>query len=81
MLECRVNFRNRYKNEDLLCPLKCGSLDDQKLILECSEIDVNAIIDQEIPEYEDLFGNDVKKQTKVASILQNRYRKRKKMTS
>ena len=81
MLECRVNFRNRYKNEDLLCPLKCGSLDDQKHILECSEIDVNAIIDQEIPEYEDLFGNDVKKQTKVASILQNKYRKRKKMTS
>ena len=81
MLECRVNFRNRYKNEDLLCPLKCGNLDDQQHLLECSELDVNAVIGQEIPKYEALFGNDVKNQTKVASILENRYKKRKKMIS
>ena len=80
MLECRVNFSNNYQNEDLMCLLYCGELDDQKHILECSKIDDNCIIaGQEASEYEDLFVNDVRKQTRVATILQSRFKKRKKL--
>ena len=78
MLEVKANFRNDTKNEDMSCPLNCKDEDDQKHLLECDQIDANCIIGEDVPKYEDLFGNNVVKQMKIAAMLQSRLQKRKK---
>jgi hypothetical protein len=78
MLEVKTNFRNDTKNEDMSCPLNCKDEDDQKHLLECDQIDANCIIGEDVPKYEDLFGNNVVKQMKIAPMLQSRLQKRKK---
>ena len=79
MLDCRANFGQKYKNDDMNCPLKCETKDTQKHLLECDKIDTNCISSLKIARYEDLFSNDVKKQMKIALMLQDRFNKRKKM--
>ena len=79
MLDVRMNFRNKYKNDDIKCPLKCDTEDDQKHLLECDKIMSNLISTPEIAKYEDLFAKDVTKQITIAGILEEKYKNRKKL--
>ena len=78
MLECRSNFSNQYKSDNLQCPLKCSAEDSQEHLLHCDKIDFTCLTD-DIPEHSDLFAEDVEKQLKVAAILKDRLMKRKKL--
>ena len=81
MLDMKVNFKNR-PHSDLLC-LTCrapDSLDSQQHLLECpSLMDTEVVNQDEVPKYLDLFSNDIKKQTIVASVLEKKFRKRKQL--
>ena len=79
MLDCKTNFSNGYKNEEMNCPLQCQNQDTQKHLLVCGKIDDQCISGLIIPEYDDLFGVNVDKQMKIAAMLQERFLKRKKM--
>ena len=79
MLDCKTNFSNGYKNEEMNCPLQCQHQDTQKHLLVCGKIDDQCISGLTIPEYDDLFGVNVEKQIKIAAMLQERFLKRKKM--
>ena len=57
MVECRTNFSNQYKTDDLKCPLKCSNQDTQEHIIHCDKIDVNCLA-EELPKHSDLFAND-----------------------
>ena len=78
MVECRTNFSNQYKTDDLKCPLKCSDQDTQEHIIHCDKIDINCLA-EELPKHSDLFANDVENQLKVAAILQDRLQRRKKL--
>ena len=82
MLDCKTNFSNGHKNEEINCPLKCQEQDTQKHLLECRKIDPHCTVPcKDVPDYDDLFGVNVDKQMKIASILQERLCKRKKILS
>ena len=50
MLECRSNFSNQYKSDNLQCPLKGSAEDTQEHLLYCDKIDLNCLTD-DIPEH------------------------------
>ena len=82
MLDCKTNFSNGHKNEEMNCPLKCQDQDTQKQLLECRKNDPHCTVHcKDVPDYDDLFGVNVDKQMKIASILQERLCKRKKILS
>ena len=78
-LDCKTNFSNGYKNEEMNCPLQCQNQDTQKHLLVCGKIDDQCISGLIIPEYDDLFGVNVDKQMKIEAMLQERFLKRKKI--
>ena len=76
MLDYKTNFSNGHKNEEMSRP------DTQKHLLECRKIDPHCTVPcKDVPDYDDLFGVNVDKQMKIASILQERLCKRKKILS
>ena len=80
MLEVKCNFKNKYSENDLECPLKCTLNDSQKHLLLCNKLEHHQIIEQ-LPQYEYLFSEHVNKQLKVGKILEERYKIRKKLLS
>ena len=76
MFDVKSNYKNRYP--DLLCPLCCSVSDTQQHLLVCDKL-VDTSIVSRIPEYEDLFANDVSKIIGVASILKSKLTGRQKM--
>ena len=62
-VDCKINFKNRYKDTDVLCPLCEDSEDSQQHMLECEEIrkklKSNAVTQNKI-EYNDLFKDCIK---------------------
>ena len=75
MLDFKINFRKKYS--DLNCPLGCDEPDSQQHGLHCDKIVTNAVDENQSVRYEDLFSNQVKKQTTVAAILKDRMKYRK----
>ena len=69
---CKMNFKNRFKIEDLLCNL-CESEDqDQEHLLQCSvvirKLKSSHVTKQKI-EYEDIYSDNVNKQKEVTSLF------------
>ena len=69
-MNCKNNLKNKYSEDDLLCPL-CGKhLDDQKSMLICEEIR-NRLKTDEIAvnriKYEDIF-DEAKKQKEITAL-------------
>ena len=62
-VDCKINFKNRYKDTDVLCPLCEDSEDSQQHMLKCEEIrkklKSNAVTQNKI-EYNDLFKDCIK---------------------
>ena len=77
MLKVRHNFKNMFR--DLSCPLGCGGDDTQEHILTCTKIVETSVTDGTQIKYEDLFSDNILKQTACATILQRRYNIRKGM--
>ena len=77
MLNVRHNFKNMFR--DLSCPLGCGGDDTQEHILTCTKIVETTVTDGTQIKYEELFSDDILKQTACATILQRRYNIRKGM--
>ena len=78
MLECKLNFRQKYKKDELHCPLQCEELDSQQHLLDCDRIPTQCLSSQNLAEYDDIFTNNVKKQICAAAILNERLKARKK---
>ena len=80
MLDVKCNFKNKYSGNQLECPLKCSLEDTQEHLLLCKKLDLKQITEQ-LPQYEDLFSEDMNKQLKAGKILEERYKRRKKLLS
>ena len=69
-VECKANFKNKYKEGDISYPLCEIHIDDQKNMLQCPEIlkkvKTNEVATYTI-KYEDIFEND-KKQKAIISF-------------
>ena len=82
-VECRANFKNRYRENDIQCQLCMQSCDTQKHILDCSVIQkhiTSNIIEEDKAEYEDLFG-EVRKQKRVTVLFKDLIEIRKKLNT
>ena len=78
MLDVRKNYEGKYK--DLMCPV-CNLVEDtQPHLIECLKLSDNDLVDK-VPEYNDLFGKDLKTKVKTSRILRRRYQKRKEIES
>ena len=70
-VECKANFKNKYKEGDVSCPLCEIHIDDQKNMLQCPEI-LKKVKTNEVAidtiKYEDIFEND-KKQKAITSLF------------
>ena len=75
MINVKSNFKNQFSN-DILCEL-CKSEDDtQEHLISCKTL---FTVENLSVNYEDIFGNDHKKQEKIGTILANLLEKRKKI--
>ena len=75
MLDLKINYKQMYKNEDLMCPLKCIHLDTQKHLLVCPKIESSLVSTSDAPVYEDLFSEEVNKVKSLANILEEKFRR------
>ena len=79
MLNLRGNFKQKYKKNDWNCELGCQIEESQEHLLFCEKLSDSAVSIQQVANYHDLFSNQLEKQLTVASILQERSVRRKKM--
>ena len=69
---CKMNFKNSYGKDDLLCNLCYIENQDQQHMLRCNVLQrklKSSQIAQKKIEYEDLYSNDVYKQKGIASLF------------
>ena len=70
-VDCKANYRNMYKDDDMLCILCKTEYCDQKHILACSVL-LNALQTMETSRskiiYEDIFNEDTSKQKEVTAL-------------
>ena len=70
MYQVRNNFRNNYKEEDILCPICKDSNDTQEHLFDCVTIKAALSDDsQQQSQYIDLFTNDTDNLINVAKKL------------
>ena len=67
MYNVRNNFRNNYKNQNMLCPICADSEDSQEHLFECKPVWDN--LQRSDCKYEDIFSNDCDILLNVATIL------------
>ena len=80
-VDCRMNFKQKYRNQDLQCPLCGDHLDSQQEMLQCKAI-IEKLNTEEIAqshiEYEDIFRND-QKQKAIVTLFKRALEIRKKL--
>ena len=77
MIDLKMNFRNKFRIDDLNCPLKCDEKDSQQHLLLCKKIQTLALSSLDLPEYDHLFSDQVLKQIRIAAVLEEKVRIRK----
>ena len=69
---CKMNFKNKYNQDNLLCDLCCTENQDQKHLLRCKEIE-RKLNSQQLTknrmEYENIYSSDVNKQKEITSLF------------
>ena len=69
---CKMNFKNKYNQDNLLCDLCCTENQDQKHLLRCKEI-ARKLNSQQLTknrmEYENIYSSDVNKQKEITSLF------------
>ena len=79
MVDIRCNFRGQYQDSDTLCPVCHSEEDTQPHMLLCEDLlESNAVV-LDTPQYEHLFGQDLRKKLEVAMILKKHFKKRKEL--
>ena len=76
MMNLKNNFKTQYS--DLTCQLCNDHLENNENLLKCAKIKENVedIRNNGGYEYEELFGNDLRKMAKVGSLLDKAFSKR-----
>ena len=77
MIDLKMNFRNKFRKDDLNCPLKCGENDSQQHLLHCDKIQTLQLSPLDSPKYDQLFSNGVLEQIQISALLEERFRIRK----
>ena len=77
MLEFRANFRQKFLQAGYKCELGCDAEDNQEHLLFCSGISDSSISTGSSLQYSDLFSDQVDSQIKIASVMNERMKKRK----
>ena len=79
MVDIRCNFRGQYQDSDTLCPVCHSEEDTQPHMLLCEDLlERNAVV-LDTPQYEHLFGQDLRKKLEVSMILKKHFKKRKEL--
>ena len=74
MLDIKCNYRG--KSSDILCP-SCKQEDDtQQHLLVCSSLNIDGVVAGSLPDYNDLFSENLSKQVQLSSILKAFYHER-----
>ena len=74
MLDIKCNYRGKYS--DVICP-SCKQDDDtQQYLLVCSSLNMDGVVAGSLPDYNDLFSENLSKQVQLSSILKACYDKR-----
>ena len=74
MLDVRANFEGKYK--DLMCPA-CKLVEDtQPHLIECSKLSDDDLVEK-LPEYNDLFGDDLEPKVNTSRIIRMKFQRRK----
>ena len=76
-LEVRTNFRGSYS--DLKCPLCRLCEDSQKHLLECTKLAEEGELVTKIPEYNDVFSENLMQKVQVARKIIAKYKMRRKL--
>ena len=76
MLDISSNYPNQNKSE--FCPVCNDSKDTQEHQMTCPELVDDKQLTDSVPRYEELFGENMLKQIRVATIIQENFRLRKK---
>ena len=74
MLDIKCNYKNNHPN--LLCPVCKSEEDDQQHLLLCNRLKDFSVVDN-LPIYEDIFGNNLEKLIVTARILKKKFETRK----
>ena len=77
MVDVRKNFSGSYPN--LNCPLCNLEPDTQEHLLKCEKLDADTDLISSMPEYSDIFSENLEAQVLVARIIQSRFKKRKQL--
>ena len=75
MVDVKTNYRG--SNSNLLCPLCKNDQDTQEHLLTCTKLDDGNYVLTAIPNYRDLFGENLERKVTLARIIQARFKKRK----
>ena len=76
MLDVKENFKNKYS--DSKCP-NCTEEDTQSHLLFCDKLISASSIVQEVPNYSQIFGEDLNEILKVTRIMSENFKERNKL--
>ena len=68
---CKDNFKQKYKNDDLLCGLCHQEKEDQPHLLKCDVLSrklQTTQVSRNNAEYDDIFSEDINKQKEISTI-------------
>ena len=77
MIDLKANFQGSHSNLD--CELCKKHIDNQESLLSCEKL-VSLGLVPNLPQYSDLFSKDVAKQFRISSILEEKFKQKKKCT-
>ena len=69
---CKMNFKNRHNQDNLLCDLCFTENQDQKHLLKCKVIErklKSQQVTKNVMEYENIYSSDVNKQKEITSLF------------
>ena len=79
-IDCKTNFRYKYKNDDLLCQLCGQSEDNQPHLLQCKILSKYFESEEKV-EYNDIFSCDLRRQKLITTIFSKLLKLRKILTT
>jgi hypothetical protein len=74
MVDLKANYQGSHSN--LQCELCERHIDDQESLLTCEKLGSSGLVPN-LPQYSDIFGEDVVEQFRVSSILEEKFKLRK----
>ena len=78
MLEVKGNFRSKWS--DVICPCCKTEEDKQQHLLTCLSLNADGVITGSLPDYNDLFSDNLSRQVELSRIMKQRFQKRTKLT-